>query len=126
MRSKILIVDDMELNREMLTAILEDEYPVVEAESGKKAIEILEELQDEVAVVLLDLIMPDMDGYEVLEEMRRRLWMDKIPVLVISAESKVAADGAKQRMDPLPCLSKFLLIQLEISVSRPHRIVVPL
>lgn len=92
MRSKILIVDDMELNREMLTAILEDEYPVVEAESGKKAIEILEELQDEVAVVLLDLIMPDMDGYEVLEEMRRRLWMDKIPVLVISAESKVAAE----------------------------------
>lgn len=92
MRSKILIVDDMELNRKMLAAILEEDYPIVEAADGKKAIELLETLQNEVAVVLLDLIMPDMDGYAVLEEMGRRRWMDKIPVLVISAEARVAAE----------------------------------
>lgn len=92
MRSKVLIVDDMELNREMLTAILEEEYPIMEADSGKKAIEILEQCQDEIAVVLLDLIMPEMDGYAVLEAMKNRAWMKKIPVLVISAESKPDAE----------------------------------
>lgn len=61
MRSKVLIVDDMKLNREMLTAILEDEYPIMEAESGKEAIDMIQKYQDEIAVVLLDLIMPEMD-----------------------------------------------------------------
>lgn len=92
MRSKVLIVDDMELNREMLTAILEDEYPIVEADSGKKAIELMELYQDEIAVVLLDLIMPEVDGYAVLETMKSKSWMGKIPVLVISAESRVDAE----------------------------------
>ncbi|MCM1190734.1 MAG: response regulator [bacterium] len=92
MRNKVLIVDDMEMNREMLTAILEDDYPIMESDSGRKAIGILEEQNEEIAVVLLDLIMPEMDGYEVLEEMRRRSWLEKIPVLVISAESKVDAE----------------------------------
>lgn len=93
MRSKVLIVDDMKLNREMLTVILEDEYPIMEADSGKNAIEMIQKYQDEIAVVLLDLIMPEMDGYAVLEVMKSRSWMEKIPVLVISAESKVDAEG---------------------------------
>ncbi|MCM1026064.1 MAG: response regulator [Roseburia sp.] len=92
MRSKVLIVDDMEMNREMLAVILEEDYPIVEADSGKKAIEILEKQQEDIAVILLDLIMPEMDGYEVLEELGRRSWLNKIPVLVISAESKVDAE----------------------------------
>lgn len=92
MRNKVLIVDDMELNREMLSAILEEEYPIIEAENGRKAVEILKEHQDEIAVVLLDLIMPDMDGYAVLEVMKKQNWMEKIAVLIISAESKVEAE----------------------------------
>ena len=92
MRNKVLIVDDMELNREMLSAILEEEYPIIEADSGKKALELLKDQQDEIAVVLLDLIMPDMDGYAVLEIMQKQNWMEKIPVLIISAESKVEAE----------------------------------
>lgn len=92
MRSKVLIVDDMKLNREMLTAILEDEYPIVEADSGRKAIEVIEQYQEEIAVVLLDLIMPEMDGYAVLETMKSRAWLEKIPVLIISAESKADAE----------------------------------
>lgn len=92
MRNKVLIVDDMEMNREMLEVILEEDYPIVEADGGRKAIEIMEKSREDIAVILLDLIMPDMDGYEVLEEMRRRSWLDKVPVLVISAESKVDAE----------------------------------
>ena len=92
MRNKVLIVDDMELNREMPSAILEEEYPIIEADSGKKALELLKDQQDEIAVVLLDLIMPDMDGYAVLEIMQKQNWMEKIPVLIISAESKVEAE----------------------------------
>lgn len=92
MRNKVLIVDDLEMNREMLEVILEEDYPIVEADDGRKAIEIMEKSQEDIAVILLDLLMPDMDGYEVLEEMRRRSWLDKVPVLVISAESKVDAE----------------------------------
>lgn len=92
MRNKVLIVDDLEMNREMLEVILEEDYPIVEADDGRKAIEIMEKSQEDIAVILLDLLMPGMDGYEVLEEMRRRSWLDKVPVLVISAESKVDAE----------------------------------
>lgn len=92
MRNKVLIVDDMKLNREMLAVILEENYPVMEADNGRKAIDTLQEHQDEIAVVLLDLIMPDMDGYAVLEEMKKQNWMEKIPVLIISAESKIEVE----------------------------------
>lgn len=88
-RGKILIVDDVELNRVMLAAILKEEFPILMADGGRQAIEQLEEHHDEIAVVLLDLIMADMDGYDVLMTMKERAWMEKIPVLVISAESKV-------------------------------------
>lgn len=86
---KILIVDDMEINRDMLTVILEDRYPTLQAEGGIQAVEILKEHHDEIAAVLLDLIMEDMDGYAVLETMKKEAWLDKIPVIVISAESNV-------------------------------------
>ncbi len=92
MRSKILIVDDMEVNREMLAAILEQDYPLIFAGGGRQALEILSKNYGEIAVVLLDLLMPDMDGYAVLEAMRERSWMDKIPVLVISIESRVEVE----------------------------------
>lgn len=88
MRSKVLIVDDLEINREMLAAILEDSYPVITAENGRKAVELIQKYQEEIAVVLLDLIMPVADGYAVLEVMRSQSWLDKIPVLVISAEAR--------------------------------------
>lgn len=88
MRNKVLIVDDMDINREILATILGEDYPIMRADNGKRAIELLGEHCDEIAVVLLDLIMPDMDGYAVLEAMREEAWLDKIPVLVISAESK--------------------------------------
>ena len=83
---KILIVDDSELNCELLAGMLEDEYEIYQVENGKKAIDILEENREQFKLVLLDINMPVMDGYEVLSIMKRRKWLDKLPVIVISAE----------------------------------------
>lgn len=83
---KILIVDDSELNRELLAGMLQDEYEIYQVENGKKAIDILEENREQFKLVLLDINMPVMDGYEVLSIMKRRKWLDKLPVIVISAE----------------------------------------
>lgn len=83
---KILIVDDSELNRELLAGMLGDEYEIYQVENGKKAIDILEENREQFKLVLLDINMPVMDGYEVLSIMKRRKWLDKFPVIVISAE----------------------------------------
>lgn len=83
---KILIVDDSELNRELLAGMLGDEYEIYQVENGKKAIDILEENREQFKLVLLDINMPVMDGYEVLSIMKRRKQLDKLPVIVISAE----------------------------------------
>ena len=83
---KILIVDDSELNRELLAGMLGDEYEIYQVENGKKAIDIIEENREQFKLVLLDINMPVMDGYEVLSIMKRRKWLDKLPVIVISAE----------------------------------------
>ena len=83
---KILIVDDSELNRELLASMLEDEYEIYQVENGKKAIDVLEEHREQFKLVLLDMNMPVMDGFEVLSIMKRRKWLDRLPVIVISAE----------------------------------------
>lgn len=87
MKSRILVVDDMDINRELLQEMLEEEYDVMLAEDGERAIEILQRKHDEIAIVLLDLVMPGMDGFDVLEIMRDREWLNKIPVMIISGES---------------------------------------
>lgn len=89
MRNKVLIVDDMELNCEILTEILEDEYSIVTAENGKTALDIIQSSNEELAVILLDLVMPEIDGFGVLSVMKKQGLMDKIPVLVISGESSI-------------------------------------
>ena len=92
MRNKVLVVDDMELNRELLAEILQDEYDIITAENGKLALECLDNQNNEIAVVLLDLIMPEMDGFGVLKVMNQRMWMEKIPVLVISGETAITVE----------------------------------
>lgn len=84
---KILIVDDSEQNRVLLTEILGCEYDVVEADGGEIAIEILKKSANEIALVLLDLVMPGMDGFDVLDAMNRYGIIDEVPVIMISAES---------------------------------------
>ena len=67
---KILVVEDNEINRMMLSAILSSEYEVLEAENGQRALEILRKHRDGIALILLDIIMPVMDGYTFLARMQ--------------------------------------------------------
>ena len=90
---RIIVADDVEINRELLRNILEQDYRMEMAEDGAQALQKLQEHQKETAVVLLDLQMPGVDGFQVLEEMRRRGWMGKIPVLIISGEHGVEAEN---------------------------------
>ena len=83
-KQKILIVDDSEINRAMLKEILGEGYEYLEAENGLRAIEILRRRTD-IALVLLDLIMPEMDGFDVLRVMQCYAWQEEIPVIVIRA-----------------------------------------
>lgn len=89
-RQKILIADDSAMNRDLLATILEDEYDIVQAEDGVKAVDYLQKHAEEIALVLLDLVMPQMDGFEVLAYMNKERWIDYIPVIIISAEDSPA------------------------------------
>ena len=88
-KQKILIVDDSEINRALLKEILGDSYEYLEAENGVRAVEILRGRAD-ISLVLLDLIMPEMDGFDVLRVMRCYSWLEEIPVIVISAAEDTA------------------------------------
>ena len=87
-RPRILIVDDAEINREILRAMLEDEYEILEASSGEECMEILEGLRDDISLILLDIMMPGMSGFDVLSRMTSKGWIEDIPVIMISAETK--------------------------------------
>ncbi len=93
MRNKILIVDDVEYNREILGMILEQDYTIVEADNGKTALEIVDSVKDEIAAILLDLVMPEMDGFEVLEQLNKKGLTKKIPVLIISGENSAETEN---------------------------------
>lgn len=84
---RILIADDSELNRELLSEMLQEEYDIVEAKDGKEAVAILQEQSQEISLVLLDIVMPQMDGFEVLTYMNTYHWLDDIPVIIISSEN---------------------------------------
>ncbi len=86
-KRKILIVDDSELNRSLLADMLEEDFEIVEAENGVEAIRILHERELEISLVLLDIVMPQMDGFGVLSMMNRTGWIKTVPVIMISAES---------------------------------------
>ena len=83
---KILIVDDSEMNREILTDMLAGEYEIFEAANGNEAITILSERNTEISLVLLDMVMPVMDGLEVLDIMNKNGWLADLPVIMISSE----------------------------------------
>ncbi len=85
-KPRLLIIDDSEINREILSTILEDEYEILEAPGGREGIAMLENYGRGIAVVLLDIVMPQMSGFEVLSRMERSGWIDDIPVIMISSE----------------------------------------
>lgn len=89
-KRKILIVDDSELNRSLLADMLEGSFEIIEAENGTEAIAILQEHELEISLMLLDIVMPQMDGFEVLSMMNHTGWIKMIPVIMISAETSGA------------------------------------
>ena len=86
-KRQILIVDDVELNRAILAELFQDSYEVLEAENGCQALELLEAHHDNILIVLLDIIMPVMDGFEMLQNMAHRTWKEEIPVVLITSEN---------------------------------------
>lgn len=88
-KKRLLIVDDSEMNRELLIEMLKDEYDILQADNGQSGLDVLEEVKYDVAAILLDIVMPVMDGFEFLNVLSERKVMDKVPVLVISGENSV-------------------------------------
>ena len=86
-KQKILIVDDSELNRAILADMLDDEYEIIEAENGLQGVGLLQQRGSEISLVLLDIVMPEMDGFGVLQVMGENHWIEDVPVIMISAES---------------------------------------
>ena len=85
-RRLVLVVEDQDINRDVLGMILEDEYDIIYATNGKEALESMEEYIDRLSIVLLDLMMPVMDGFEVLEAVRDDPGMQRIPIIVLTAD----------------------------------------
>lgn len=84
---KILIIDDSEMNRLLLSEMLGEEFDILEAENGEEGLGILHQYGTSISVVLLDIVMPVMDGFEVLDFMIKEHWNEEIPVIMISSEN---------------------------------------
>ena len=93
MRNKVLIVDDVELNRDILSDMLSEDYDILTASDGRQAINIMNNQIEEISVIILDLIMPDVDGFYVLNIMKERDWMKDIPVIVITGDQTAEVEA---------------------------------
>ena len=89
MQPTLLIVDDLEINRAILSEMFQETYHIIEADSGEKALTILEEKRGEISLILLDLMMPGINGLEVLAIRARKEYLASIPVVVITSSDLV-------------------------------------
>lgn len=89
MRNKVLIVDDSKFNRQVLKNILEEDYEILEAENGREALVIIEERMKEIAAVLLDIVMPEVNGVTLLKMLNEKDYLNEFPVLVVTSEQDV-------------------------------------
>lgn len=89
MKKKVLIVDDVEVNRDMMYEVLKDEYDVLQAENGRVALDLISKYNQELAILVLDLVMPEIDGLGVLEEINKKNLQDYIPILVITGDEHI-------------------------------------
>ncbi len=93
MQGRILVVDDVEVNRELLHNMLKDDYVVEMAGNGEEAMQKLLRHKEDIAAILLDLQMPGKDGFAVIREIKEKGWLDRIPVLIISSERAVDVEN---------------------------------
>ena len=89
-KKKILVVDDKGMNRYMLGGIFRDNYEIIEAGGGMEAIAIIDKEYDELAVILLDIIMPGIDGFGVLEHKKEQDYLNRVPVVIVTDDSSEA------------------------------------
>lgn len=85
-QNRILVVDDAEVNRAILCELFKDKYQVLEAEDGVEAIEQIKKFRKSIRIILLDIMMPKMGGFEVIEELHKHNLMDKIPVVLVTSD----------------------------------------
>ena len=96
-RQNVLVVDDSEMNRAILSEILGGDYNILEAANGRECLNMLEQYGTGISLILLDIVMPVMDGFEVLDYMNRNHWIEDIPVIMISSED--AEDTVRRAYD---------------------------
>lgn len=84
----MLIADDIEVERAALTAVFEDDFEILQAEDGERTLELLSQYRKQIAILILDIGMPRMNGYDVLRYMKSRTNYNKIPIIVITADSE--------------------------------------
>ena len=113
---KILIVDDSTFNRELLKDMLEEDYDVDEAENGEVALTVLEKNPYRYDLVLLDIVMPVIDGFSVLYQMQRNGWLEYLPVIMISAETALDAVHRSYRLGATDLSAVRLIPTLFVSV----------
>lgn len=89
MRNKILIVDDSKFNRQVLKNILEEDYEILEAENGRIAFELIEAQRGDLAAVLLDIVMPEVNGVTLLKMLNEKEYLNEFPILVVTSEQDV-------------------------------------
>ena len=87
MRNKILVVDDSLFNRQVLIDVLKGNYETEEASNGLEALEIIESSKNDIIAVLLDIVMPEMDGLELLKRLNEKGYLDEFPVLMVTGEN---------------------------------------
>lgn len=105
-RKTLLLADDMSSNRTFLCKLLEDDFDLLEAEDGEQAMRIIADNQDKLAAVLLDLIMPVKDGYQVLAEMRDQGYLQDIPVIVVTADNAQKSEARALELGAADLVSK--------------------
>lgn len=89
-KQKILLVDDSEINRAILYEMLHKDFEILEAESGEQCVNMMMQYGKDISLMLLDIVMPGMDGFAVLEQMNRKKWIEDTPVIMISSENSAA------------------------------------
>ncbi|MBR1709426.1 MAG: EAL domain-containing protein [Clostridia bacterium] len=125
----VLVVDDQEINRDVLEAILADEYEIIQAENGQEAMELIREHADLLSIVLLDLVMPVMDGFEVLQHIMEDETLRHIPVIVMtadkSAELKALQMGAADFITKPFDMSEVIIARVEriIELSEGRKLI---
>lgn len=88
--NKALIVDDIEINRMLLTEILQDDFEVMEAKDGVEAIELVKRYRRELAIILMDIVMPEMDGLQAVYKLKKIGMLDRIPVIFVTGHNSIA------------------------------------